>query len=38
MEDLDITNKLFINGISGSFAGIFVDILFYPLDTIKTFL
>lgn len=38
MEKLDIVSKLYINGISGAMAGIFVDILFYPLDTMKTFL
>lgn len=37
MEDLHIKNKLYINGISGATAGILVDILFYPLDTMKTF-
>lgn len=38
MEDLDIKNKLYISSLSGASAGIIVDVLFYPLDTIKTFL
>ncbi len=38
MENLSLKEWSIITGISGGLAGILVDTIFFPLDTMKTFL
>ena len=38
MENLWLRDWCLITGISGGLAGILVDVIFFPLDTMKTFL
>lgn len=30
------SNKVFISGLAGGIAGIVVDVIYFPIDTIKT--